>query len=101
MTGSTGTEGTLAVTLHPGSSRRHLEVRQDGLHLYTTKKAVENRANRDAIDILAEALHMPRRDISLVRGNRSRHKVFLLENLSDQRLHRMADEVAAHIRRSG
>jgi len=46
------------------------------MHIYTTTKPVEGRANRDAVKILSEYLHVPKRDIRIVKGLKSRKKIF-------------------------
>ena len=43
-----------SVTVHPGSSRRKLVIRSDGVHLYTAAKPVEGKANREARELIAE-----------------------------------------------
>lgn len=66
----------ITVTVHPGSSRRKLEIREDGTHIYTTAKPVEGKANRDVVKLLSEHYHVPKKDILLVKGLKSRKKIF-------------------------
>ena len=44
--------------------------------------ALEGRANEALLDFLAEKLGVPRRAVTLVRGETSRHKVVRLEGLT-------------------
>ncbi len=66
----------IAVTVHPGSSRRKIEIRDNGAHIYTTAKPVEGQANRDVIKILSEHFHVPKQDVRLIRGLKSKKKLF-------------------------
>ena len=45
--------------------------------------ALEGRANDALLDFLAQRLGVPRRDVSLVRGDKSRKKVVRIENLDE------------------
>jgi len=69
----------IAATIHPGSSRKKVEIRDSGTHIYTTSKPVEGQANRDAVKILSEYLHIPRRDVRLVKGMKSKQKIFEIQ----------------------
>ncbi len=46
------------------------------MHIYTTAGPVEGQANRDAVRILSEYLHIPKRDVRLVKGMKSKQKIF-------------------------
>jgi uncharacterized protein YggU (UPF0235/DUF167 family) len=61
---------------HPGSSRKKLEVRDGGVHLYTTAKPVDGRANSEAREILADYFAVPKSRVILYRGQKSKYKVF-------------------------
>jgi hypothetical protein len=54
--------------------------------------ALEGRANDALLDFLAQKLGVPRRHVSLVRGDKSRKKVVRIANL---------DETAARLRLGG
>jgi uncharacterized protein YggU (UPF0235/DUF167 family) len=69
----------ITITVHPGASRRGVQVRDDGLHVYTQVKPIEGKANRDARELLAEFFHIPRSHISLFKGDRSRSKIFQIK----------------------
>ncbi len=69
----------ISVTVHPGSSRRQLTLRPDGVHLYTSAKPIEGKANREARDILADYFSVPKRSVSLFRGDNSKKKVFEID----------------------
>ena len=66
----------ISVTVHPGSSRRTLVIRHDGIHLYTTAKPVKGRANREARELIAEYFSVSKSGVTLFKGDHSKIKVF-------------------------
>ena len=48
--------------------------------------ALEGRANDALLDFIASELGLPRRDVALVRGEKSRHKVLRLAGLDESAL---------------
>ena len=66
----------ISVTVHPGSSRRKLIIRPDGVHLYTSAKPIEGRANREAMELFADYFSVLKSSVSLFRGEHSKKKVF-------------------------
>ena len=53
--------------------------------------ALEGRANDALLDFLAEYLDLPRRSISLVRGDKSRQKIVRIEGLDEISLRHRLD----------
>jgi uncharacterized protein (TIGR00251 family) len=49
--------------------------------------ALEGRANDELLDFLAETLGVPRRDVTLLRGDKSRHKVVRIAGLKAGAVH--------------
>lgn len=73
----------LSVKVQPRASRNQV----GGLHGSELKVAVaappvDSAANEAVVELLAETLGLPRRSVSLVRGQTSRHKVFRLDGLT-------------------
>ena len=69
----------LLVRATPRARSRALRRRADGsLTARVTAPPIDGRANRALIDLLAEALDLPRRDISIERGIRGRDKRVLV-----------------------
>jgi uncharacterized protein YggU (UPF0235/DUF167 family) len=66
----------ISVTVHPGSSRRKLVIRPDGVHLYTAAKPVEGKANREARELLSEYFSVSKSGVTLFKGDHSKKKVF-------------------------
>lgn len=54
----------------------------DALKIKVHAPALEGRANEALLEFLSEKLQLPRRSVSLVRGDKSRHKVVRIEGLS-------------------
>ena len=73
----------ISVQVHPGSSKRGIFIRDDGVHLYTTSKPLEGEANSEARDMLARYLHVPKSHVSLFRGGRARQKIFRIGGTRD------------------
>lgn len=65
--------------------------REDALLVRLNAAPVEGAANAELIEVLADALGIPKRAVSISAGERSRRKTVLIRGLS-------ADEVAGKIR---
>ena len=82
----------LAVRVVPRAARAGLAgIREDALLVRLNAAPVEGAANAELIEVLADALGVPRRAVSIAVGERSRRKTVLIRGLS-------ADEVAGKIR---
>jgi len=67
---------TLQIIAHPGSSRRGIVgLGPRGLTVAVHAPAAEGRANAELIEVLADALSIPRSSITLERGARGRAKL--------------------------
>ncbi|NPA90041.1 MAG: YggU family protein [Chloroflexi bacterium] len=70
------------VRVQPRSRKNRIEGVHDGrLKIRLTAPPVEGAANKALIAFLADVLDVPRRQISLVRGEKAREKVLLVEGL--------------------
>ena len=67
---------TIETRIHTGSSKRKIELKDTTYHIYTHAKPVDGKANSDAISLLAEYLGVRRRDVRIIKGKRSKNKVF-------------------------
>jgi uncharacterized protein (TIGR00251 family) len=82
----------LAVRVVPRAARAGLAgSREDALLVRLNAAPVEGAANAELIEVLADALGVPKRAVSISAGERSRRKTVLIRGLS-------ADEVAGKIR---
>jgi uncharacterized protein (TIGR00251 family) len=86
-------EGVLiAVRVVPRAARAGLAgIRENALLVRLNAAPVDGAANAELIELLADALGVPKRAISISVGERSRRKTVLIRGLS-------ADEVASRIK---
>jgi uncharacterized protein (TIGR00251 family) len=68
----------ISVTVHPGTSKKGIQIKEDGVHLFTTSKPIKGQANREAQEIIAAFFKVHKRSVSLFRGEKARQKVFQL-----------------------
>lgn len=85
-------EGVLiAVRVVPRAARAGLAgTRDDALLVRLNAAPVEGAANAELIEVLADALGVPKRAVSITVGERSRRKTVLVRGLS-------ADDIASKI----
>lgn len=77
----------IAIKAIPGSSRDAAEGWSgDELRVRVRAPALEGRANEAVCELLANLLRLPRRAVSVVRGDTARHKLVRVDGLA-------ADEV--------
>lgn len=72
-----GANGGSEITLHvqPGASKTELAgLHGDALKLRVSARAVEGAANAAVLAFVADWLGVPRRDLRLLRGDKSRRK---------------------------
>ncbi|HTI14340.1 MAG TPA: DUF167 domain-containing protein [Dictyobacter sp.] len=74
------------VRVIPRSKRNILEWEEERLKAHLTAPPVDGAANAALIALLAETLAIPKRNITLVRGSTSRHKVVAVEGLTQDTL---------------
>jgi len=82
----------IAVRVVPRAARAGLAgIREDALLVRLNAAPVEGAANAELIEVLSDALGVPRRSVSITAGERSRRKTVLIRGLS-------ADEIASRIK---
>lgn len=81
----------LSVRVMPRAARPGLAgIREDALLVRLNAAPVEGAANAELIEVLSDALGVPKRAVSIAVGERSRRKTVLIRGLS-------ADDVASRI----
>jgi uncharacterized protein (TIGR00251 family) len=72
-----GVDGVcLEVQVQPRSSRNQVVGEQDGrLKIKLTAPPVEGEANQALVNFLAQLLQIPKKNVKLLRGESSRHKL--------------------------
>ncbi|HEY7125540.1 MAG TPA: DUF167 domain-containing protein [Ktedonobacterales bacterium] len=81
------------VRVLPRSSRNALTCEADGLRAHLTAPPVDGAANAALIALLAERLHIPKRQVSVVRGATTRQKLLAIEGLSAEEFWRRLSAV--------
>lgn len=77
----------LEVQVQPRASRSQIVgVHEGRLKIKLTAPPVEGEANRALIDFLARELDLPKRNISLLKGETSRYKLVAITGLSPEQL---------------
>ena len=77
----------LEVQVQPRSSRNQVVGEQEGrLKIKLTAPPVEGEANQALVDFLAQLLRIPKKDIKLLKGESSRHKLIEIKGIGKQEL---------------
>lgn len=73
----------LSIKVQPRASRNEIGgLHGNELKIAVTAPPVDSAANEAVVELLAETLGLPRRAVTLVRGETSRHKVLRLDGIS-------------------
>ncbi len=70
-----------SIRVIPKAKQNKVVVEKDRLKVYLTAPAIEGRANEALIKILAEYLNVRKSEIRIIRGEKSRDKVVLVEKI--------------------
>ena len=78
-------KATLQVHLQPGAKSNELVGLKDSV-LWARVAAPRTRgqANKALLGLLAQALALPQKDLALIRGHTSRHKVIAIQGLNPE-----------------
>jgi uncharacterized protein (TIGR00251 family) len=77
----------LEVQVQPRSSRNQVVGEQDGcLKVKLTAPPVEGEANQALINFLAQLLQVPKKNIKLLKGETSRHKLIEVSGVTEQEI---------------
>ena len=80
-----GDDLIITVRVTPRASRSEIgEPTNGALRIRTTAPPTDGKANRATIKLLAKYLDVPPSSISLLRGQTSRDKQFLVKNAADK-----------------
>ncbi|KAL1646434.1 hypothetical protein SLS58_003394 [Diplodia intermedia] len=89
---------SLACHVKPGASAKREginSVTDDGVELCVSAQAKEGEANKAVQKLIAEVLHVPKSDVEIARGMKSREKTVVVHNLA---MDRSPEEHLASIR---
>ena len=65
----------LKVRVIPRAKKERIERLEDGLKVYITEPAIEERANRKLIVILADYFNTKKYNVTIIKGQKQRDKV--------------------------
>jgi len=81
---SSGKKIFLEVKVIPGAKKQAIEILSpNSVKLKVISKPQRGLANQEAISLLSNFLKIPKSSIKIVRGEKSRNKIFLIEGISD------------------
>lgn len=84
---------TLELKVIPGASRNQVVGRLgNALKVKIRAPALDGQANDALVDFLADRLGVPRRAVTLLRGEKSRHKIVRITGLSLDETRRRLEE---------
>jgi len=73
----------IKIRLQPKAKREKIIMSQNELKIYVTVPPVDNKANRACIGVLASFFKVPKSNITLVHGARSKEKIFDIKGLDE------------------
>jgi hypothetical protein len=76
----------LLIKVKPNSRQEKIEKTEDGYIVYVKEPPIENKANRAVIRVLAEYFKVPKFQISILSGLKSKQKVVEIKNSSNNRV---------------
>ena len=83
-------EALLEITVVTKSSKRDIDMRDDGIRIFLNSPPVDNRANEECLKALSKWLAIPKSSISIARGMKSRKKYFQINGMDlDEALRRL------------
>jgi len=87
-------QAELKIRVIPNAKKDEFTGYRDGeLVLRLNAPAVEGKANRAALEFVARFLGVPRSAVFLMRGERSRHKIFQIVGLESSDLERKLAQI--------
>ena len=88
-------KSAIRVKVLPRSSRNQIVGREDGVFkIKLTAPPVEGRANKALKELLARKLGLPKGDVEIISGERSRAKSVLIKGVSPEDINRLLEKDA-------
>lgn len=69
----------LNVKVIPNAKKERIEEDKDGLKVHITSAAIEGKANKKLIEVLAEFFNVKKYNIRIIKGQNQRQKVIRIE----------------------
>lgn len=67
-------EVSILVHVKPNSKKTGVEWLEDKLYLKLSSPPVDNKANKEVCEVMSDLVHIPKGQISVIRGGKSREK---------------------------
>jgi|ETNmetMinimDraft_2_1059921.scaffolds.fasta_scaffold888647_1 uncharacterized protein (TIGR00251 family) len=71
---------TITIKVIPNANKNQISVENNKLKVRVTAPAVNNKANKAAIKLLAEFFKVKKSSIKIIRGEKSREKVIMIKS---------------------
>jgi len=82
-----GTQARLSVKVHPGAKKDEVIGFSEGVwEVRLSAPPVQNKANRELIEFLSQALGLSRSAVTISKGHTGRHKLILIEGLTQKQV---------------
>ena len=83
---------TIEIHVQPKASRNRIVTDGNTVKVYVTAAPEKGRANKAAVEVIAQRIGVPKATISIVSGERSRKKLLRVEGLSSEDVRRRLGE---------
>ena len=77
-------EVSLLVHVKPNSKRTGIEWQEEMLFIKLMSPPVDNKANKEVCEVLSDLIHIPKSQVSVIRGGKSREKEILLGGVTQE-----------------
>ncbi len=69
----------------PSASKDAVNTEQPITRIYLKAPAVDGKANKALVEVLAKHFNVPSKSIEIIKGLKSRHKIVSIENFSQEK----------------
>ena len=73
---------SLLVHVKPNSKQTGFEWQEEELFIKLMSPPVDNKANKEVCEVVSDLIHIPKSQVSVIRGVKSREKELLLDGVS-------------------
>jgi hypothetical protein len=78
-----GSQAKLSVKVHPGAKKNAVTALSEGIwEVRVTAPPIQNKANLALIEFLSQSLGLGKSAVTILKGHTSRHKLVLIDGLS-------------------
>ncbi len=70
---------TIKVHAHTNANENKIIREEENYLIWTTETPKNGKANKKIIELLASYLNIPKSNISILRGAKNKHKIFVLQ----------------------